>query len=273
MKILLKNIINIAFNAGNKIMEYYGENSFIKKYDNSPLTKADLESNKIITNSLKNVSDFKINSEESILDYHKRIDEKYLWIIDPLDGTKDFLSKNNEFTINIALIEYNTPVLGVVYAPALKKMYFATINNGAYILENSNIIDNAKQIQSQTNNKDIIALDSRFHSTDVVDRMIKKYNLIKKTYGSSLKICTIAEGKADIYPRFNGTKEWDTAASDIILRESGGVIIDCKTKKQLKYNKENIKNNYFIAFSKSQINKQIYNDFMEDRDIFNQIKQ
>ncbi len=268
MKTLLNHIINIAFKAGDKVMKYYGDKNFTNKDDNSPLTQADIESNTTITKNLKKISNFKINSEENILDYKQRANQEYLWLIDPLDGTKDFISQNDEFTINIALLKHNTPILGVVYAPALKKIYFAIDKGGAYMLENSSIIENAKQIYSQNNHKNIIALDSRFHSTDAIDRFIKQYNLKKQTLGSSLKICAIAEGKADIYPRFNGTKEWDTAASDIILRESGGIMLDCTTKKQLKYNKENIKNNYFIAFSKTQINKQIYNDFMNDEILF-----
>ena len=262
MKTLLNNVINIAFSAGEVALKYYGDTSFTKKDDDSPLTKADIESNRIITNNLRGISSFKINSEEDVLDYCKRANEEYLWLIDPLDGTKDFISKNNEWTINIALLKYDTPILGVVYAPALKKMYFATHKNGAYLLEDSNNIYNAKKIDSYNNTSEIIALDSRFHSTKNVDNFIKKYKLTKHTLGSSLKICSIAEGKADIYPRFNGTKEWDTAASDMILRESGGIMLDFTTKKQLLYNKQNIKNNYFIVFSKSQINKIIYNDFM-----------
>ena len=262
MKDLLNNIINIAFSAGEVSLKYYGDTSFIKKDDNSPLTKADIESNRIITQALQNISPFKINSEEDELDYNKRVNEKYLWLIDPLDGTKDFIAKNDEWTINIALLKYNIPILGVVYAPALKKMYFALQGNGAFVLEDSNL-NNARQIFSDKITK--IALDSRFHSTKNVENFIKKYNLTKQTLGSSLKMCHIAEGKADIYTRFNGTKEWDTAASDIILRESGGVMLDFTTKKQLLYNKENLNNNYFIAFSKSQINKEIYSDFMEGR--------
>ncbi|RDU58252.1 3'(2'),5'-bisphosphate nucleotidase CysQ [Helicobacter sp. MIT 99-5507] len=271
MKDLLNNVINIAFRAGEIVLKYYGDTSFIKKDDDSPLTKADIESNRIITHNLQAISSFKINSEEDILDYSKRKNEEYLWLIDPLDGTKDFISKNNEWTINIALLKHNIPILGVVYAPALKKMYFALEKNGAYVLEDSNIIDNAIRIYSQKDTTAIIALDSRFHSTKNVDNFIKKYKLIKQTLGSSLKICSIAEGKADIYPRFNGTKEWDIAASDIILRESGGIILDFNTKKQLLYNKQDVKNNYFIAFSKSQINKEIYNDFMEDKIILERL--
>ena len=265
MKNLLNNIIDIAFSAGEAVLEHYGDTSFIKKIDDSPLTKADIESNKIITQNLQKISPFKINSEEDELDYHKRAKEKYLWLIDPLDGTKDFIAKNDEWTINIALLKQNIPILGVVYAPALKKMYFALDKNGAFLLEDSTNIKNARNITSTRDSTNLIALTSRFHSTKNTDNFIKRYNLTKQTLGSSLKMCAIAEGKADIYPRFNGTKEWDIAASDIIIKESGGIMLDFITKKPLLYNKQDLKNNHFIAFSKSQINKQIYNDFMENK--------
>ena len=264
MRGLLKNVVDIAFSAGEVALKHYGDSSFVIKDDNSPLTKADIESNSIITRSLKAISDFKINSEEDVLDFEKRRSEEFLWLVDPLDGTKDFINNSGEWSINIALLRFHTPILGVVYAPVLKKMYFASKDDGAYLLEDSNI-NNARQIHSHRDSSEIIALDSRFHSTKNVDNFIERYHLTKRTLGSSLKICSIAEGKADIYPRFNGTKEWDTAASDIILSESGGIMLDFHTKKPLLYNKQDLKNGYFIAFAKRQINQKIYNDFMEGK--------
>lgn len=109
---------------------------------------------------------------------------------------------------------------------------------------------------------EIIACDSMFHSTKETQEFMQKYDLKVQKYGSSLKVCALAEGRADIYPRFNGTSEWDMAACEIVLEEAGGVILDCLTKKPLEYNKASVRNNYFIAFAKSQINEEIYRDFM-----------
>lgn len=260
---LLDKVINLSLEAGTLILKHYGSKDFEIKNDESPLTKADLESNKLIIEGLKNISDFKINSEESILTYNERKNLKYLWLVDPLDGTKDFLEKNDEFTINIALLENNIPILGLIYAPALNQLFYAYKNYGAYYKYNNNI--EKLENKNDKNNNDLIALKSNFHNTSEIDIFLNKYNIKSKNLGSSLKFCALAQDYADIYPRFNGTKEWDTAAGDIILKESGGIILDKITKKPLIYNKENIKNNYFIAFSKNQINKKIYKDFMESK--------
>ncbi|RAX51919.1 3'(2'),5'-bisphosphate nucleotidase CysQ [Helicobacter sp. 16-1353] len=261
-EILLK-VINTILRAGEVTLKHYGEIDFILKDDNSPLTKADIESNNIIIGGLKDISSFQINSEESPLDYSIRKNLEYLWLVDPLDGTKDFLAKNNQWTINIALLKNNIPILGVVYAPAINEMYFAYKDNGAYFIDLSKTKDFKKAKKLNKDSKNLIALDSNFHSTKETQEFFNKYHLKVVKLGSSLKLCAIANAKASIYPRFNGTKEWDTAAGDIILRESGGIIIDKLTKKQLLYNKENIKNNHFIAFGKTQINQKIYKDFME----------
>jgi len=189
---------------------------------------------------LKENFPYPIITEETPCSYDKRKNWKKHWLVDPLDGTKDFLDKNDEFTINIALIENGNPILGVVFAPALDLLYSAQNNKGSY--------KNRKKIFNTSIREKLIGADSRYHSTNETIAFLKKYNIDKVIRaGSALKLCYLAEGKIDVYPRFNGTKEWDTAASHIICNEAGCKIIDIKTKKELIYNKKSITNNFFVA--------------------------
>ena len=239
---MIDNVIEISKAAGEKILEIYQSKIFeiqIKE-DKSPLTKADLCSHQIITEGLSQISNYPVLSEENVIDYEIRKKWHTFWLVDPLDGTKDFIAKNDQFTINIALIENRAVVLGVLYAPALGLIYSAQKNGGAY--------KNNQKIYNNSIRKNLIASDSIFHSTKETLDFLKNNNINKiQRYGSALKFGKLAEGEIDIYPRFNGTKEWDTAAGQIILNESGCKIIDLNTRKELIYNKENIKNNYFIA--------------------------
>ncbi|MCI5967965.1 3'(2'),5'-bisphosphate nucleotidase CysQ [Helicobacter sp.] len=278
MQELLYKTALIALEAGEIVLKYYGLEDFDLKQDSSPLTKADLESNALIVQKLQEISPYQVCSEEAVLEYAKRKDLEYFWLIDPLDGTKDFLAQNGGFTINIALIHKNRPILGVVFAPAFSKLYialkgFGSFNYGieslrnarengalnvAWLEQNKNRL-NGERIAQDT---EIIACDSMFHSTQATEDFVKKYHLKVQKYGSSLKICALAEGRADIYPRFNGTSEWDIAACEIVLEESGGIVLDCVTKKPLVYNKENFRNNHFVAFAKAQIGGEIYQDIL-----------
>lgn len=278
MESLLYETALIALEAGDIVLKYYGLEDFDLKQDSSPLTKADLESNALITQKLQEIAPYQVCSEEAVLEYAKRKDLEYFWLIDPLDGTKDFLAQNGGFTINIALIHKNRPILGVVFAPAFSKLYIALRGFGGFKynveslkgaresgalnlawLEQNKICLNGKRISQD---EQIIACDSVFHSTQATQDFINKYHLKVQKYGSSLKICALAEGKADVYPRFNGTSEWDIAACEIVLEESGGVVLDCVTKKPLTYNKESFKNNHFVAFAKAQVGKEIYKDII-----------
>ena len=239
---MLKDIIDIAKKASKAIMEVYASDDFCtkQKQDNSPVTKADLLANKIIIDGLKQISDLPIVTEESDVCYEIRKEFKKFWLVDPLDGTKDFIAKNGGFTINIALIDTHKPVLGVVYIPVSDDVYYAEISKGAY-KNGIKIYNNSKRIN-------LIASDSNFHSTKMVEEFFKRHNIkIVKKFGSSIKICKLAEGEIDIYPRLNGTKEWDTAASHIIANEAGCKLVDTVTKEELLYNKKTIKNNFFIA--------------------------
>jgi 3'(2'), 5'-bisphosphate nucleotidase len=238
---MLNEIIKIATEAGKKILELYNSNIEIRnKDDNSPVTEADLIANEFIIREISRISNYPVVSEETY-DFNKpRQHHKIFWLIDPLDGTKDFIAHNDQFTVNIALIEGNHPILGVVQIPASGDVYYASKNSGAF--------KNQIRIFNNRNLQDIIGIDSCFHSTEDTQNFFKQRNITNvRKYGSSIKFCKIAEGEADIYPRLNGTKEWDTAAGHIILNEAGGEIIDLVTGEEMIYDKPSIKNNFFVA--------------------------
>ncbi|STQ87026.1 3'(2'),5'-bisphosphate nucleotidase CysQ [Helicobacter muridarum] len=289
---MLYDTICIAVGAGqisrNIFQEYSSTNasSYFIKDDASPITKADIQSNSYIMENLSTLYNYEICSEEAILEYARRKNLESYWLIDPLDGTKDFIAGIGEWTINIALVHRNEILLGVVYAPCVGELYFASKNQGSFLIDMAKLFSNMNNINElnpteirldrqllvdssirlhggqKNKTSKIIACSSRFHNNNLSSEFIAKYDADILLLGSSLKICALASGKADIYPRFNGTKEWDIAASDIILRESGGIIIDYETKKPPMYNKETISNNYFVAFSSTQIGGVIYQDIL-----------
>ena len=242
----LKNELEIAkelsFQASKEILEIYQTDFKVEyKDDKSPLTEADKKSNEIIVNGLlKNFSDYAILSEE-YEDDKSRLNNKWCWIIDPLDGTKEFLKKNDEFTINIALSYEHRTVLGVVFIPVTNEMYYACVNNGAYYQKN----DLIKKIKVSDKTNNLILMKSRSHSSDKLTELIESNkSLIKevKSSGSSIKGCKIAEGKADIYYRFGPTMEWDTAAVHCIVEEAGGVFKQLDDTEMF-YNRKNSLNN------------------------------
>lgn len=263
----IKEITNIALEAGKAVMEIYKEDFAVEfKEDYSPLTQADLKANEIICNFLeKKYPSIPIMSEENQeVPYEVRKDWQYYWCIDPIDGTKEFVKKNGEFTVNIALIHKDTPVLGVVYAPAMKKLYYAKKGEGAFgaILNDAFLILNEERLPIIKNSKDaMVIMASNSHLSEktktFIDNLtsnIQNSKLIKM--GSSLKLCMIATGEADIYPRLSPTMEWDTAAADAIVRESGKMTYQYNSKftmQNLKleiplvYNKENLLNPWFVV--------------------------
>ena len=256
---LLHPVCNIAIESGLIINTYYKSNNDISfKSDRSPLTQADLASNKFIINSLSELNaDIPILSEESLVDWDVRKNWSRSWLVDPLDGTKEFINQRAEFTVNIALIENNEPVLGVIYAPALSILYYACKNNGSHKLlcdQKINSLSDSTKIQTshKKNSDRLYIFKSRSHSNDEfeswVENNVDDYELIQK--GSSIKFCEIAEGKADLYPRFGSTSEWDIAAGHIILMEAGGEINSIDDKKILYNNKESVINPHFIASCK-----------------------
>ena len=258
---LLLDICNVAIEAGKEILNFYNnEIEVTQKEDLSPLTKADLASNKIILESLTKLnSNIPILSEESLVDWSIRKNWKKYWLVDPLDGTKEFIKKNGEFTVNIALIEDNNPILGVVYVPAKSLLYLAEKNKGSFKTNTKDKLKNFEGIQkilvsSQTNRPRVIG--SRSHSNATFDNWVKEKfpNADIVQAGSSLKFCLIAEGEADIYPRFGPTSEWDIAAGHIIVDEAGGKIRTFQND-SIKYNtQENIINPEFYAIGNIDLN-------------------
>jgi 3'(2'), 5'-bisphosphate nucleotidase len=252
-QINIQDIVAIAKEAGKAIMEIYSQDIKVEyKQDNSPLTRADKKANDIIEDSLNKLSvNIPILSEEGEgISYEKRKYWEYFWLVDPLDGTKEFIKKNGEFTVNIALIHKDTPVLGVVHAPALGICYWAKKNKGAF-KDGKRLPINTKK---QRNTYKIVA--SRSHMSDDTQKFIDSIDTNKEkeliSIGSSLKICLVAEGEADIYPRLGPTMEWDTGAAHAIINESS-CLLELYNEQGFYphvYNKVSIRNGYFITYHK-----------------------
>ena len=250
----LDELIRIVHLAGVEIIKIY-EKKVTKKYksDNTPVTNADIRANDIICKGLKlHFPEISIVSEEQI---KKGKAAKKFWLVDPLDGTKEFLKGNGEFTINIGLIENKKPVFGIIYMPTKNKLYF-TRDKKSYFskLSKKGQLSNIRKIKVKKRNKNIVIL-SRSHSLakseiEKAKKMIfRRFNANKIIRsGSSIKLCYIAHGLANVYPRFGTTMEWDTAAGDAILRFAGGRIRTLD-RKILRYGKPNFRNSSFIARS------------------------
>ncbi len=244
----LEDIKAIALEAGSAIMKIYKKDFTVEyKDDKSPLTEADLEANEIICLKLQELySNIPIMSEENKqVDYEVRKDWECYWCIDPIDGTKEFIKKNDEFTVNIALICKNEPVLGVVYAPAIDEMYSAKRGFGAFkngmklpLVKNNNKKEKMRVVASKSHLSE--------ETQTFIDKLDTK-SIEQVSKGSSLKLCMVAEGVADIYPRLAPTMEWDTAAADAIVREAGKMTYQFKNKDFLLYNKIDLLNPWFIV--------------------------
>src|SRR5690554_3965592 len=257
MKSYLSVAIEAALKAGTSILKVYETDFDVEiKGDKSPLTLADNHANDVI-NSFFGPTEIPIISEENKqLPFSDRKDWNRCWIVDPLDGTKEFLKRNGEFTVNIALIEKGVPVLGVIYVPVSKTLYFtADSHTSKKIVLTSqdspidNILEQAEEILPQPINGIVKIVGSRSHLNDDTARFISEIEKESKveivSMGSSLKFCMVAEGLAHIYPRYAPTMEWDTAAGDAICRAVGLQVVDQATGAALKYNKPNLLNNYF----------------------------
>jgi 3'(2'), 5'-bisphosphate nucleotidase len=249
-QINIQDIVTIAKEAGNAIMQIYKQDFEVEyKQDSSPLTLADKRANDIIEDGLNQLSvNFPILSEEGKeTPYEDRKDWEYYWLVDPLDGTKEFVKKNDEFTVNIALIHKDTPVLGVVYAPALDICYWAKQGEGAFKDERKLPL----KTESQRNTYKIVS--SRSHMSDETQAFIDAIDTQKEkeliSIGSSLKICLVAEGEADIYPRLGPTMEWDTGAAHAIVNESNKKLQQYTNNKFTShtYNKRDLLNQWFVV--------------------------
>ncbi len=255
MERLVQEINKIAIAAGNKIMEIYQDESLFGvelKKDESPLTIADTSANKIICEGLMKVTpDIPIISEENkLMDYETRKSFKKCWVVDPLDGTKEFIKRNGEFTVNIALLENNIPVLGVVYVPAKEELYYGVKSLGAF-----KSIKGAEAVKIVNkpfglNDEGLKVVCSRSHLNEETQTFIDQLNKPEKVAkGSSLKFLVLATGEAHIYPRIAPTMEWDTCAAQVVLEQAGGKVVKFEDESQvLDYNKENLLNPYFVAY-------------------------
>ena len=245
---MVKDIIRLAREAGEKILEYYDQEVEVTtKEDDSPLTKADLAAHFHIVAGLKILTpDTPIISEESgTPEYSERKEWNTFWMVDPLDGTKEFIKKNGEFTVNIALIEKNIPVLGVVYVPATRVVYYGERGVGSFKEDKNGYKTQLIHPEFEKPGTARIVV-SRSHGDDTTKQKLIDIgiNVTEEVpSGSSLKFCLVAEGKADIYPRLGPTMEWDTAAADAVYRYS---TEEGEKYSPLIYNKENLLNPYFI---------------------------
>lgn len=257
----LKIAINAAIEAGVEVNNIYEGASFEVDYksDTSPLTKADIASNDIINKYLDPTGIPIISEENKQLDYSIRKEWETCWLVDPLDGTKEFIKRNGEFTVNIALIKQSRPILGVIYVPTSKELYFSDVEKmEAYkvvikhdwSLEDVEKYAHLIQPKKRSNSK-IRIVGSRSHMNDQTKEYAEKLALENEveivSKGSSLKFCLVAEGKADVYPRFAPTMEWDTGAGHAICIAAGFHVINEETKKELLYNKEDLLNPWFLV--------------------------
>ncbi|KJJ39165.1 3'(2'),5'-bisphosphate nucleotidase CysQ [Aequorivita vladivostokensis] len=263
MKTLLTVAIQAALKAGAEILKVYDTNFAVEhKDDNSPLTLADKNANEVINGFLKPTQIPIISEENKQLDYSERKGWDRCWIVDPLDGTKEFIKRNGEFTVNIALVENGNPVLGVIYVPVSKELYFTTSdgNTSKKITVSSEedpvdeLFRNAKEIRPREATNVVRIVGSRSHLNEDTKNFIaeieKQTQVAIVSKGSSLKFCLVAEGLADIYPRYAPTMEWDTAAGHAICKAVGVSVIDQSTGKPMIYNKPNLLNNYFVVRKK-----------------------
>ena len=278
-KLALMTSIHAAIAAGDAILQVYHSANFKveEKADSSPLTLADRRSHDVIMKHLS-AFDIPILSEEGqSVSYEKRKNWDTFWLIDPLDGTKEFIKKNGEFTVNIAMIRDHKPVAGVIFVPDRDILYFASDKIGSYRadfslisdLVNSQRLDETGSSQTEemltgiinqsvklpvddSTDRPFAIAGSRSHSTPELEAFVedkrREYGEVEFiSAGSSLKLCLVAEGRADIYPRTGPTMEWDTAAGQAIVENAGGKVFQYDTEQQLEYNKENLLNPWFVV--------------------------
>ncbi len=250
--ILLTPALEIAIGAGKRILEIYEGGFHVQeKADHTPLTEADMAAHRIIEDGLHELTpQVPVLTEESAaIPFSERQQWQRYWLVDPLDGTREFIERSGEFSINIALIDNHEPVLGIIYAPVLGIYYYACRGQGAYKREATN---EPKRLQTRSWNGECItvvcssATHRGKHLQSLLDRFDCHHEIV--TLGGALKSCLIAEGQADLYPRLGPTSEWDTAAAQCIVEEAGGLITDTQMR-PLRYNlRDSTLNPHFFAF-------------------------
>ena len=273
--VFLVKAIKAALEAGQVILDvYHSEFAVEHKADNSPLTRADRQSHELLIAALKGFNIPLLSEEGLEIPYKDRKKWERVWIIDPLDGTKEFIKRNDEFTVNIALVEYGLPKLGVVYAPVKDRLYFAAENLGAYKIDNVLGTDGSNRIGGNDHDPDktlrrllktatrlpagkrpktpFVIVASRSHANPDLKKLVeekrREHGAVELiSAGSSLKICMVAEGLADMYPRLGPTCEWDTAAGQAVAEMAGAKLLDYKTGEPLKYNRPDLLNPWFVV--------------------------
>jgi len=248
----IQKVLDISKLAGDEILKIYNDERLFNvvdyKADDSPLTIADRKSHEIIAQNLEDLDPHTplLSEEGKDIPYEIRKYWSEFWLVDPLDGTKEFIKRNGEFTVNIALIVEGYPVLGVIYAPVLETFYYAIENEGTYKLkgdQNTNLRISRKITENLT------AVRSRSHASPEEEEIYKKYKVTEFTsVGSSLKFCMVAEGKADLYYRHGPTMEWDTGAGQTIIENAGCQMINIKTSQRFSYNKKSLLNPGFLVY-------------------------
>ncbi len=269
LKKLLAIATRAALEAGKVVNEVYQEKDFEveSKVDETPLTLADRKSHELIMQHLKQMEYPVLSEEGKDIPYEEISRWDIFWLVDPLDGTKEFIKKNGEFTVNIALVRHGEPILGVVFAPYVNELYFGSEKFGAYKVEGTQgepmefeameeLMKKGQLLPMSEKHDKLVVVASRSHLNEetqaYVEELKKKHGdaeFVSK--GSSLKICMVAEGKADVYPRFGPTMEWDTAAGHAVALAAGYPVTQKDEKTPLLYNKKELLNPYFIVKSKN----------------------
>lgn len=253
----IRAIIEIASSASSAILDIYQTDFVVqRKEDHTLLTEADSASNRVLQDALNDLyPEVPIISEESKqIPYSVRKNWDTVWLIDPLDGTREFVKRNGEFTINVALIQHAKPIMGLVYVPVSGLAYTAALGKGAHRWK-----DGASEpIKCATPKDSIVIAASRSHVSRDVQKLVlslrTRYRSIEYiSAGSALKFCLIAEGRAHMYPRFGTTMEWDTAAGQILVEEAGGGVVDMINQESLMYNKEDLRNPSFSAVGSNEL--------------------
>ncbi|AWN14646.1 3'(2'),5'-bisphosphate nucleotidase CysQ [Salinisphaera sp. LB1] len=247
---LLDAVCRIAVEAGARTLPIYRSDfDVITKDDDSPLTQADLAAHRVIAAELSALTPDtpQLSEEGADIDYDTRSEWREYWLVDPLDGTKEFVNRNDQFTVNIALIKDGRPVLGAVYAPALDTLWFGANGLGAFRREGDGEIQPIRVSPAHMDKPRILV--SRSHRSDAIERLLADMDDYEPvSMGSSLKFCVIAEGAADFYPRLGPTSEWDTAAGHAVLKAAGGQVTDARGR-PLRYNEtDSLLNDWFIAY-------------------------
>jgi 3'(2'), 5'-bisphosphate nucleotidase len=249
LKVLLELCKVAAIEGGEEILKVYKNTIEVEmKEDKSPLTLADKNAHLAIVKHLETTNIPILSEEGRAIPYEERKNWSRLWIVDPLDGTKEFIKRNGEFTVNIALIENGVPILGVIYVPVSGVLYFGDRDSGAF----KSVSGVDISIPAASSDRKYTAVGSRSHASAETEAY---FNALKEKHGdidvvsmgSSLKICLVAEGVADVYPRFAPTMEWDTAAGHAIAKAAGKMVLDYTTQQEMVYNREELLNNWFIV--------------------------